>query len=69
MTLALVTGATGFIGQHLVHRLVRSGVAVRALVRERRDRGPHRPRLDPPLDAPEVDVAWGDVTDADAVAG
>ena len=67
MTLALVTGATGFIGQHLVHRLVRSGVAVRALVRERRDRGPHRPRLDPPLDAPEVDVAWGDVTDADAV--
>lgn len=29
----LVTGANGFIGQHLVNRLVRGGFAVRALVR------------------------------------
>ena len=32
---ALVAGATGFIGQALCERLLRDGVAVRALVRER----------------------------------
>jgi len=31
----LVTGATGFIGNHLVHRLVRDGHSVVALVRDR----------------------------------
>ena len=31
----LVTGATGFIGSHLVHRLVRDGHSVVALVRDR----------------------------------
>ncbi|MHB8173752.1 MAG: complex I NDUFA9 subunit family protein, partial [Nitrospirota bacterium] len=31
----LVTGATGFVGSHLVKRLASSGVAVRALVRNR----------------------------------
>lgn len=31
----LVTGATGFIGNHLVHRLVRDGHTVVALVRDR----------------------------------
>ena len=31
----LVTGATGFIGSHLVERLIRDGFDVRALVRKR----------------------------------
>jgi uncharacterized protein YbjT (DUF2867 family) len=31
----LVTGATGFIGNHLVHRLVRDGHTIVALVRNR----------------------------------
>ncbi len=33
MTTALVTGATGFIGQHLVHRLLQENFQVRALAR------------------------------------
>jgi farnesol dehydrogenase len=61
-----VTGGTGFIGTHLVHRLVRTGVRVRALVRRRTG------RPDPPFPFPvspdEVDVVWGDITDPDAVA-
>ena len=34
MKLVLVTGANGFIGGHLIERLLRSGFVVRALVRE-----------------------------------
>lgn len=33
--LALITGATGFIGRHLVRKLIESGWRVRALVREK----------------------------------
>lgn len=36
-TSVLVTGATGFVGSHLVERLVGSGVRVRALVRSTSD--------------------------------
>ncbi len=59
----LVTGASGFIGSHLVEALVRRGLRVRALVRYS-----HRPDLgnldlapSDVLDA--VDVQRGDVTD------
>ncbi|HJQ48272.1 MAG TPA: NAD-dependent epimerase/dehydratase family protein [Amycolatopsis sp.] len=55
---ALVTGASGFIGSHLVRRLERSGIEVHAVSRN------------PPRDA-DTAARWhlADVTDASAVAG
>jgi len=52
----LVTGASGFIGRHLVERLVRDGHMVRALV--------HTPALDWPAG---VEVIAGDVRDPQAM--
>jgi len=56
---ALVTGAGGFIGRHLVARLLRDGVRVRAFVRG----------APPSAWASEtsIDVVRGDLGDADAV--
>jgi dTDP-glucose 4,6-dehydratase len=64
----LVTGAGGFIGGHLVDRLVRDGAQVRALVRynSRNERG----TLDwmPPESVRDVDVVLGDLRDAESVS-
>ena len=55
----LVTGATGFIGRHLVERLSQEGYRLRALV---------RPETDAPwLNALGVEVVRGDVRDYPAV--
>ena len=64
----LVTGAGGFIGSHLVERLVRDGHRVRALVRYngRDDRG-HLDALSAEIQA-EIDVERGDLKDPAAVA-
>jgi dihydroflavonol-4-reductase len=56
MVRALVTGATGFIGSHLVERLVHDGVEVRCLVR--------CPRRAAGLRALGTELVPGDVTDA-----
>ncbi len=56
----LVTGATGFVGSHLVRALLKRGRPVRALVRPGTDAG-ELARLG-------VEVVPGDVTDADAYA-
>jgi nucleoside-diphosphate-sugar epimerase len=54
----LITGASGFIGRHLVERLVRDGFMVRALA--------HAP--EPVRDMPAgVEVVTGDVRDAGAM--
>jgi dTDP-glucose 4,6-dehydratase len=64
---ALVTGAGGFIGSHLVERLVRDGARVRALVRynSRNDRG----ALDwlAPDSLGETEVMLGDLRDVESV--
>jgi dihydroflavonol-4-reductase len=65
MTLALVTGANGFLGSAVVRELLADGVAVRALARPGSDRRN--------LAGLDVELAEGDVTDrasiAKAVAG
>jgi dTDP-glucose 4,6-dehydratase len=63
----LVTGAGGFIGSHLVERLVQEGHRVRAFVRYsgRDDRG-HLADLPAEIQA-EVEVARGDLKDPFAV--
>jgi len=58
-TTTLVTGASGFLGRHLVAALVARGDAVRALVREGTDASP--------LEAEGVRVVRGDITDAAAL--
>ena len=64
----LVTGAGGFIGGHLVERLVREGARVRALVRynSRNERG----TLDwlPRDGVADVETVLGDLRDAESVS-
>ena len=55
MPRALVTGATGLVGSHIVERLQRNGWTVRALVREHADTTW--------LSSHHVDLALGDVLD------
>ena len=54
-----VTGATGFIGSHLVPRLLRDGHALRCLVR--------RPGAGRPLEEPGAATVTGDVTDRESI--
>ena len=59
MPLVLVTGATGFLGQHLVRELVADGVTVRGLSRS--------PKGDAALAALGAQPARGHLGDADAL--
>jgi farnesol dehydrogenase len=58
--LTLVTGATGFIGRYLVHRLLQEDERVRVLVRDPRD-------LEPDT-RDRVHVVQGDIRDRSSVA-
>ena len=55
MSLALVTGATGLVGSHIVDHLIANGWSVRALARSPQAAGKELP--------PAVDVRQGDVLD------
>jgi dihydroflavonol-4-reductase len=57
---ALVTGANGFIGGHVVRAALDAGVEVRAMVREASDQRA--------LDGLPVEIVHGDLTDADSLA-
>jgi dTDP-glucose 4,6-dehydratase len=64
---ALVTGAGGFIGSHIVEALVTAGASVRAFVRyDSRSSGGHLDVLAPEI-ARELDVFRGDIRDAPTV--
>lgn len=65
MARVLVTGATGFIGQHLVRRLVERGDRVRCLVRKL-ERG--RPLVADSL-ASQVELALGDIQVRESLDG
>ncbi|MCP4766454.1 MAG: NAD-dependent epimerase/dehydratase family protein [Gammaproteobacteria bacterium] len=56
---ALVTGASGFLGRHLIEELLRLNVSLRALVRD--------PDRSPWLTALPVEVVKGDITDPDSL--
>lgn len=56
---ALITGANGFIGEHLVKTLIEHGDAVRAMVRRERARAP--------LEALGAEVILGDVTQPESL--
>lgn len=66
-TRALVTGAGGFIGSHLVERLVRGGYRVRAFVHYNATAYWHNLELVPPEVRERIEVFSGDVADAFSV--
>lgn len=63
----MVTGASGFLGLHVLRRLLDEGERVRALVRSPATLRRHLPLVGVDPDDPAVDVATGDMTDPDAV--
>jgi nucleoside-diphosphate-sugar epimerase len=66
---ALVTGATGLVGSHIVERLAEDGWRIRALVRDRSD-GAHEGRWDSVRWLREcgVEIASGDILDLPSFA-
>jgi NAD dependent epimerase/dehydratase len=67
-TRALVTGAAGFIGSHLVEKLVRQGTDVRAFVRYNSGHRSGTLGLLPPDVRHHIELYFGDLRDSEAVA-
>ncbi|MBN1680494.1 MAG: SDR family NAD(P)-dependent oxidoreductase [Anaerolineae bacterium] len=65
---ALVTGAAGFIGSHLVEMLVRQGTRVRAFVRYNSGHWAGNLSLLPDEIMSDVELYFGDLRDSEAVA-
>ena len=63
----LVTGAGGFIGSHLVERLVEAGASVRAFVRYNSRADPGLLRMASPKIISSLELIGGDLRDFDAV--
>ena len=63
----LVTGAGGFIGSHLVERLVEAGASVRAFVRYNSRADPGLLRMALPETVSKLELIGGDLRDPDAI--
>lgn len=63
----LITGAGGFIGSHLVERLVGSGASVRAFVRYNSRADPGLLRMASPETLSKLELVGGDLRDLDAI--
>jgi dTDP-L-rhamnose 4-epimerase len=62
----LVTGGAGFVGRHLVKRLVAAGYSVRVL--DSLSEQIHGPSATPPRDLAGAEFVHGDVRDTDCLA-
>jgi dihydroflavonol-4-reductase len=67
MNAVLLTGASGFLGIHVLQRLLDDGHRVRALVRTPTKVREHVSMLGVDLDHPNLEVVAGDMTDAAVV--
>jgi dihydroflavonol-4-reductase len=67
MTVVMLTGASGFLGIHVLRRLLDEGHRVRAFVRTPSKLREHLSLVDADPDDPRVEVVAGDMTDASAV--
>lgn len=65
--LALVTGAGGFVGSHLVEALLEGGDRVRAFLRYNSRHDPGLLRFLEPERLRQLDTVWGDLRDYNAV--
>lgn len=63
----LVTGAGGFIGSHLVEKLVESGASVRAFVRYNSRTDPGLLRMASPDTVSKLELIGGDLRDLEAI--
>ena len=63
----LVTGAGGFIGSHLVERLIAAGAEVRAFVRYNSRARPGFLRMLSDQDKSRVEIIAGNLLDEDAI--
>lgn len=67
MNAVMLTGASGFLGVHVLQRLLDEGHRVRALVRAPTKVREHLPLLGVDPDHPSLEIASGDMTDPAAV--
>ena len=67
MDVVMLTGASGFLGIHVLQRLLHEGHRVRAFVRRPERLREHLPMLGVDPDDPCLEIATGDMTDPTAV--
>jgi nucleoside-diphosphate-sugar epimerase len=67
MTVVLLTGASGFLGTHVLHRLLEQGHRVRALVRTPEKLRENLAQLGVDSNDPRIEVVAGKMTDSTAV--